>query len=126
MNTFSKVVHALCLARIFGRTVSERNRGYTRLKGPFDFAEGQGVNCPLSVPLGSGPAWEEELFPHEEQCGCIVCVWVYAHMSATADAVVAAAARAAQTSQRGQRGRGQSGSGPSTSLSMHHSASEAV
>ena len=37
-----------------GKLSSERNGGYTRLKGPFHPAEGlgMGVNCPLSGPPG--------------------------------------------------------------------------
>ena len=57
-----------------GKLSSERNGGYTRPKGPFHPAEGQGVNCPLSGPSGSGPAWEEKLFPQGKQCSCTVCV----------------------------------------------------
>lgn len=63
-----------------GKLSSERNGGYTRLKGPFHPAEGQGVNCPLSGPSGSGPAWEEKLFPQGKQCSCTVCVHITAEL----------------------------------------------
>ena len=63
-----------------GKLSSERNGGYTRLKGPFHPAEGQGVNCPLSGPSGSGPAWEEKLFPQGNQCSCTVCVHITAEL----------------------------------------------
>ena len=63
-----------------GKLSSERNGGYTRPKGPFHPAVGQGVNCPLSGPLGSGPAWEEKLFPQRKQCSCTVCVHITAEL----------------------------------------------
>ena len=63
-----------------GKLSSERNGGYTRPKGPFHPAEGQGVNCPLSGPSGSEPAWEEKLFPQGKQCSCTVCVHITAEL----------------------------------------------
>ena len=63
-----------------GKLSSERNGGYTQLKGPFHPAEGQGVNCPLSGPSGSGPAWEEKLSPQGKQCSCTVCVHITAEL----------------------------------------------
>ncbi len=63
-----------------GKLSPERNGGYTRPKGPFHPAEGQGVNCPLSGPSGSGPAWEEKLFPQGKQCSCTVCVHITAKL----------------------------------------------
>ena len=65
-----------------GKLSSERNGGYTQPKSPFHPAEGQGVNCPLSGPSGSGQAWEEKLFPQGKQCSCtgsqqFVCTVLY-------------------------------------------------
>ena len=56
-----------------GKLSLERNVGYTQPKGPFHPAEGQGVNCPLPGPMGSGPAWKEKLY-QGKQCSCTVCV----------------------------------------------------
>ena len=63
-----------------GKLSSERNGGYTRPKGPFHPDEGQGVNCPLSGPSGSGPAWEEKLFQQGKQCSCTVCLPISAEL----------------------------------------------
>ena len=63
-----------------GKRSSERNWGYTRPKGPFHPAEGQGVNCPLSGSPGSGPAWEEQLLPQGKQCSCTASVHITAEL----------------------------------------------
>ena len=64
-----------------GKLSSERNGGYTRLKGPFHPVEGQGVNCPLPGPRAPASLGGEAVSTSQgKQFGCTVCVHITAEL----------------------------------------------